>query len=126
MCMTMAVMAALLIGTAIAQTTARAATPDPALIFQLLGTVRTIELDVQEQVHTLHLATFHGSEAVRSVSYAVQHDTYTMALSMGTLARLGDCPLLLFTDLVQTRPAGSGQSQSVTCLVLPDIRTVRS
>lgn len=116
------------LGHVLAQATATPRATDPSLIFDLLGTVNTIEVSLPEEVRHVFVIAMHEGEVVLDADREATAKTATVAVTAGALVQVTDCPLLLFADLEFFRRDGRGHSGSraTACPPLKEAGRVRA
>ena len=123
-----AVLASLVLGQALAQATATPRATDPSLIFDLLGTINTIEVSLPDEVRHVFVIAMHEGEVVLTADREATAETATVAVSAGALVEVVDCPLLLFADLEFFRRDGRGHSgnRATACPTLEEASPIRT
>ena len=124
-----AVFVALALGSTYAQALATPGETDPSLIFALLGTAKTLGIQVPEDVEHLFVHVMYQGESVLSDDRPVTERNGAMPHAVVTAGAMSDangCPLLLFAGTAleeQGQPFASGHS--TYCLVLEGSPSVR-
>ena len=123
----LALLTLLVLGHAFGQATATPRATDSSLIFDLLGAANTIEVRLPEEVrHVFVIAVQEGHVVLRAEREATA-ETAAVAVTMGALADVRTCPLLLFADLVFERRDGREHSgtRATMCLPIEEAEGVR-
>lgn len=115
---------------ALAQTPARATDVDPSILFELLGSVNAITIDVPSDVHRLFVMAMHQDEVLLSLDAEVPFslDPIHASIQGGGLTGVGHCPTMAFARIELARERGRSVRLQSTCLETPDApqRTVGS
>lgn len=114
-----ALLAALALGSVAAQSTATPRATSPGLIFDLLGTVNTVEVSLSEEVRHVFVIAVRERDVVLRADREATADTASVAITAGALNQAVDCPLLLFANLEFLRHDGSGHSGNRATMCLP-------
>lgn len=107
------------------QATATPKDTDPNLIFDLLGTVNSFEVNLPATVKHAYLVVVQGDAALLEATRQAAVEGMTLTVAAGALAEVTGCSVLLFADLEFTTEDGISGNRSTRCLPPEEEKQVR-
>lgn len=98
----------------LAQAPAASAPTDPDLLYDLFGTVNTLELQLPTEVTHLHLLAQRGHDTVLAADAPVPDGARRATVTAGALSELADCPLTTFLRIELRRDTGDPARRALT------------